>query len=70
MKFCVNTITGGGSSGNKVELPGLLSSYSKLQWKSFVIKIIQSMNKDDILNMIKNPYIRNMSMKDTKSSLV
>jgi hypothetical protein len=55
----------------KLELPGLLkeckeflvingitnlSLYSKLQWKSFVIKKIKSMNKDDILNMMKKPY--------------
>ena len=33
-----------------------LSLYSKLQWKSFVIKKIKSMNKDDILNMMKKPY--------------
>ena len=56
---------------DKLELPGLLReckeflvvngvtnirSYSKLQWKSFVIKKIKSMNKDDILNMMKKPY--------------
>ena len=54
----------------KLELPGLLKecqkflvvngvtnlrSYSKSQWKSFVTKKIKSMNRDDILNMMK-PY--------------
>ena len=33
-----------------------LSKYSKLKWKSMVDRIIQLMNKDDILNMMKKPY--------------
>ena len=70
---------------NKLELPGLLSEckdfivvngvtdlskYSKLQWKSMVDRIIQLMNKDDILNMMKKPYKKISYQEHSKYSLI